>query len=731
MLRNKEVNQANVSIDNGLNEALMCGVNMIPGPGNYINLCGPHMLSVTGRCFTFDASADGFARGEGYGAFFVKNEDIMSTASFATVIGSCLNQDGRSASMTAPNGPAQQECIRGSMMEAGLTANQVTCAECHGTGTALGDPIEVGALRGVMQDRVVPIIQTSSKAHIGHLEASAGTAGLIKCMLMCSATAGTPVCHLSVLNPHLDIAGYPTLFANEICDYGYNAGYSGVSSFGFGGANSRADVFASAKRGAHNVGQLDWSKVDYITVKCPFDEGPMHYSDGKCVPRATSKNYKHEVYHADAIRDEFDLYECNSSMYSGTYQFAPREEQDDEAPKDPIFIVGSWDRFHDGQEMEAGDEDDTWTCLVVLGETRCERFQLRVNSDSFQALYPCAPNGSMRTRCMGPDDQGEGQYWLLDGRDARLPAGTVFRITLTWGSPPRMRWEVVDEPAPSWCVRLKHLYYVVGSWTGGIFDLMKNVSSSGGENTWEARVRIGIAGTEWFRFARDADEEQMVYPARTGACREGVPVCGPDAMCNDKSWSVNGKSGEILTLRLQVVDARVTVTVLSNSLGTRTLQSIEGPRRHTYYISGSFNNWSYDEMTYDEETPSTFRYQGTVGFSCQEYFYIAVDADPGLCFFPEVDWASPGESIVTGPEMGSETQVFHLFSLKAGAGFEITFDRNAADKRKIVDVRWTSRVDYDSMRLTYHSFYQMGTVPPRVLTDPGNSGVALPNLNLM
>eukprot|EP00404_Azadinium_spinosum_P022359 CAMPEP_0180621628 /NCGR_PEP_ID=MMETSP1037_2-20121125/35248_1 /TAXON_ID=632150 /ORGANISM="Azadinium spinosum, Strain 3D9" /LENGTH=66 /DNA_ID=CAMNT_0022641813 /DNA_START=24 /DNA_END=221 /DNA_ORIENTATION=+ len=66
------------------------------------------------------------------------------------------------------------------MREAVLTANQVTCAECHGTGTALGDPIEVGALRGVMQDRVVPIFQTSAKTHLGHLEASAGMAGVIK-----------------------------------------------------------------------------------------------------------------------------------------------------------------------------------------------------------------------------------------------------------------------------------------------------------------------------------------------------------------------------------------------------------------------------------------------------------------------------------------------------------------------------------------------------------------------
>jgi len=725
MLRNKETTQNGVGIDNKLNEALMCGVNLMPGPGNYINLCGPHMLSVSGRCFTFDHSADGFMRGEGYGSFYMRNEDVMSPDTFATVIGACMNQDGRSASMTAPNGPAQQECIRGSMMEAGLSANQVTCAECHGTGTALGDPIEVGALRGVMQDRVVPILQTSAKAHIGHLEASAGTAGIIKCMMMCAACAGTPNCHLSELNPHLDIAGYPTIFPDNICDYGYNAGYSGVSSFGFGGANSRADVFASSKKGPHTTGKLDWEKVDYITVKCPIDEGPMHYTDGKCVPNPGSKSYKHEVYHANGIRDEFDTYDYNSSLYQGSYHLAPREEDDDEAPKDPIFIVGSWDQFKDAREMEASEEEDnTWTFSVALGETRCERFQLRVNNDNFQAIYPCVPNGSMRTRCVGPDDQGEGSFWVLDGRDERIPVGTVYTVTFKWGTPPMLRWEIKEAPVPDWFSGSMHSYAVVGSWTGGIYDTMKNVSTAESPNTWEARVRIGMSGMEWFRFVRDNDAMQSIYPARTSTCNEDIPACGPDDMCSDKSWRLGGKSGEMVTLRLQVVDAHVCVTVLSHSMGTRTLQSLEGPKRHKYYISGTFNNWTQQEMAYDEDTLSTFRVQGTMGDSCQEYFYITADADNNLAFFPEADAAYPGDSIVAGPDASSETRVFFIFSLKPGAEFEIAFDRNSVDKRKVVDIKWLGgRVDSDSMKLAYYNFYNM--VPPSELSD---KFVALPDL---
>merc|ERR1712151_959345 len=144
------------------------------GPMSYISLSGPGMLTSNGRCFTFDHSADGFARGEGFGSIKLKRceDDVDSMNRLAILIGCCVNQDGRSASMTAPHGPSQQEVIRNSMREGGLLASMITIAECHGTGTALGDPIEVGALRGVMRgDRPIPILKTSAKSNIGHLEA--------------------------------------------------------------------------------------------------------------------------------------------------------------------------------------------------------------------------------------------------------------------------------------------------------------------------------------------------------------------------------------------------------------------------------------------------------------------------------------------------------------------------------------------------------------------------------
>lgn len=140
------------------------------------------------------------------------------------------------------------------MKEGHLSTQEITIAECHGTGTALGDPIEVGALRGVMGiDREIPFLQTSAKSNLGHLEAGAGSAGLIKCILMLSSSAGKPNIHLLCLNPHLDVQGFPVYFETEVTDFGKNSGVTGVSSFGFGGTNARGDVWGHAKKGHRAV----------------------------------------------------------------------------------------------------------------------------------------------------------------------------------------------------------------------------------------------------------------------------------------------------------------------------------------------------------------------------------------------------------------------------------------------------------------------------------------------
>eukprot|EP00416_Gambierdiscus_australes_P032945 CAMPEP_0171089046 /NCGR_PEP_ID=MMETSP0766_2-20121228/21140_1 /TAXON_ID=439317 /ORGANISM="Gambierdiscus australes, Strain CAWD 149" /LENGTH=467 /DNA_ID=CAMNT_0011546877 /DNA_START=51 /DNA_END=1454 /DNA_ORIENTATION=+ len=246
--------------ENELNYAVCMGILAMVHPAGWIGECAATMLSYRGRCFTFDSSADGFIRGEGCcSAYLRSNHDDHvedpSERPLAQIMGSCVNQDGRSASLTAPHGPSQQECIRQSLREGNLKAGEVMLGECHGTGTALGDPIEVGANKGVMfGNRDVPMMHCTAKSHVGHEEANAGTCGLLKVMLMLNAGVSTPNPHLRSLNPHLDVHHYPILFVNELACTQLQNQCFGVSSFGFGGTNSRADCWAETEKGAFKHG---------------------------------------------------------------------------------------------------------------------------------------------------------------------------------------------------------------------------------------------------------------------------------------------------------------------------------------------------------------------------------------------------------------------------------------------------------------------------------------------
>ncbi len=145
------------------------------------------MLAADGRCKTLDAAADGYVRGEAVGALLLQAlHEADADHALALFAGSAVNQDGRSSSLTAPNGPSQQEVMRGALGFARLAAAEVTHLQLHGTGTPLGDPIEVGAATTVLVDgpsagslkRAAPLAASTAKAWIGHTEAAAGAMGL-------------------------------------------------------------------------------------------------------------------------------------------------------------------------------------------------------------------------------------------------------------------------------------------------------------------------------------------------------------------------------------------------------------------------------------------------------------------------------------------------------------------------------------------------------------------------
>jgi len=237
------------------NLALAGGVNIILSPLEIVSMCKAHMLAADGRCKTFDARANGYARGEGCGVVALKRlSDAMTNGDtiHALIRGSAVNQDGASSGLTVPNAAAQQAVIREALARAGVEPLQVSYVEAHGTGTPLGDPIEVRALNAILgKDRPAdqPLMIGTVKTNIGHLESSAGVAGLIKVVLALQHKEIPPLLHLQELNPSVSWNDVPIVIPTKRTPWISRTGplIAGVSSFGGSGTNAHIVLEEAAK----------------------------------------------------------------------------------------------------------------------------------------------------------------------------------------------------------------------------------------------------------------------------------------------------------------------------------------------------------------------------------------------------------------------------------------------------------------------------------------------------
>ena len=229
--------------------ALAGGVNAILSPALTRAFKEGGMLSPDGRCKTFDAAADGYVRGEGCGMVVLKPlADAAADGDriWAVIRGSAVNQDGASAGLTVPNGPAQERVISEALERAGVEPAEVDYLEAHGTGTELGDPIEVhAAATAYGSGRERPLLIGSVKTNIGHLEAAAGIAGLIKVVLAMGHRTIPRHLNFRTPNPRIAWDGIPVRVVEETERWPVVAGRparAGVSSFGFSGTNAHVVV---------------------------------------------------------------------------------------------------------------------------------------------------------------------------------------------------------------------------------------------------------------------------------------------------------------------------------------------------------------------------------------------------------------------------------------------------------------------------------------------------------
>ncbi|MDT5177181.1 MAG: hypothetical protein QOJ95_1379, partial [Mycobacterium sp.] len=226
--------------------AVAGGVNVLLSPVTVVAASRARMLSPGGRCKTFDASADGYVRSEGCGILVLKrlsDAERDGDRICAVSPSSAVNQDGASSGLTVPNGGAQQRLIGTVLTRAGLTGGDVDYLEAHGTGTPLGDPIEVqaaAAAYGGSRDADRPLLMGSVKTNIGHTESASGAAGLIKVVLSLQHEMLPRSLHFENPSPHIPWASLPVRVVDEAMPWQANGRprRAGVSSFGFTGTNA-------------------------------------------------------------------------------------------------------------------------------------------------------------------------------------------------------------------------------------------------------------------------------------------------------------------------------------------------------------------------------------------------------------------------------------------------------------------------------------------------------------
>jgi len=242
------VHQACMSLRAGeCDLAIAGGVNLMLDPAISINHSRAHMLAPDGRCKTFSAAADGYVRSEGCGLVLLKrlpDAERVGDRILAVIRGSAVNQDGRSAGLTVPNGVAQQRVVRRALQQAGLAPAEIGYVEAHGTGTPLGDPIEIRALTEVFGAERRELAVGSVKTNIGHLEAAAGVAGLLKVVLALQHGALPAHLHCAVASPRIDWSASPVRICATTVPWtsGSVPRRAGISSFGFGGTNAHVVV---------------------------------------------------------------------------------------------------------------------------------------------------------------------------------------------------------------------------------------------------------------------------------------------------------------------------------------------------------------------------------------------------------------------------------------------------------------------------------------------------------
>jgi len=389
------------------------------------------------------------------------------------------------------------------------------------------------------------------------------------------------------VNPNLETEGYPVFFQQELCDTTFSTTFIGVSSFGFGGTNSRADVYGRCLYGAANTGNV-WT-----------------------YERMESRS----LAYAHGLRNTYKGYNKLSEKVVSQV---------------PISIIGSWDDFENVADMKQ-EEPGCFTYRFTLTDTRRACFQLCMAGNRSQRLYPAVDEASSTALICGPGSSGreDNHKWLIDGRNDAAHEGTKYCITFKWQGEKSISWASEGEGDQK--IPTKE-YFIFESSARGEPRKMSCCSEEDGLH--EGEFAINAEGKARFRIQCADESEQAIYPDESGA------ACGPDRAGKGKYFEVCGSAGQIMKVRLRVKHAHVSVLIFSD----RGIEaSWVSNHVKAYYVTGSFNGWRSARLYEDRFIKGLYKFHVDVLKDDPIEYKICADVDWSSALqslsavFPEAD----------------------------------------------------------------------------------------------
>lgn len=379
---------------------------------------GPKMMS--GRCFTFNESANGYMRGDGCSGMTLKFGDLPQERD-AVWRASRMGQNGRSATMTAPNGIAQEEVITKTIREAKIRPPESCIWNCHGTGTSLGDPIEVGGVRRVQikEPRETTLLMLTNKTNTGHLEGGAAMTSLIAAVFQVKAGCASSIVHFRRLNPNLEQSQFNMVITNEVVPSGNTQNNVHVSSFGFGGTNGHCILWGYAQSDFVDVPTLFLRRIRKMAapeVRVNGDDPSMWEWDGP------DENVK--------PGDKYSISLNPTDPEDTAVRWTKEEEggEPDDGEEDFYCITGSFNEW-EADRMEDGAVTGLRTIVLDMPRTGVLEFRFLKNGEEDQVIYPEFDKCSQKTAAvLGPvrEDNGrEKNTWYVE-----CPAEQAVKIDL-------------------------------------------------------------------------------------------------------------------------------------------------------------------------------------------------------------------------------------------------------------------------------------------------------------